>query len=373
MRNKILFIIIFSVLAVKSEHLFISVLSDKKISSVIITSSVGEYEIINDNQKISDLNPLSILNISVLNKKILLRNMADTIGIYDSLFINSLDSVNVLELKAINKTKFNRYYDDNLIITVKDGSLFFINNVDINKYVAGVVKSEGGYNKHIEYYKVQAIICRTYALREKEKHIDEKFQLCDMVHCQVYAGKSRDSLINKAVDETRNLVLVDKNNNLISAVFHSNSGGQTLNSEDVWQESRPYLKAVVDTFSYNQKNSKWEKTIPFKSWNNYIYKKYRCSINDTCFKFIQENRINYIYIDSTKISLKDVRKDWDLKSTFFSIKQINSDTLLFEGKGYGHGVGLAQEGAMNMANYGYDYKTIINFYYNNVSIIKLAN
>jgi stage II sporulation protein D len=70
------------------------------------------------------------------------------------------------------------------------------------------------------------------------------------------------------------------------------------------------------------------------------------------------------------VPLKNVRTDLQLKSTFFSIFP-QGDTLVFKGRGFGHGVGMCQEGAMRMAKLGYKYPEVINFYYQKTQLIDL--
>ena len=119
-------------------------------------------------------------------------------------------------------------------------------------YIAGVSESESGKKDNIlEYYKVQAIICRTYALKNSGKHIKEGYNLCDQEHCQVYKGRCTNPEILLAVSKTTGIIIVDRYNQPINAAFHANCGGQTLNSEDVWSKPLDYLKSVPDTFCRN--------------------------------------------------------------------------------------------------------------------------
>src|SRR5208337_2379392 len=101
----------------------------------------------------------------------------------------------------------------------------------------------------------------TYALKNSRKHITEGYNLCDMVHCEVYKGRCTKPEIILAVSKTSGEVIVDKDNQLINAAFHANCGGQTVNSEDVWSKSATYLKSVNDTFCINMPKARWEKTI----------------------------------------------------------------------------------------------------------------
>jgi len=86
------------------------------------------------------------------------------------------------------------------------------------------------------------------------------------------------------------------------------------------------------------------------------------------FESIQQHRTVYYQVGDNKIEFRKIREDLNLKSAFFSV--VYDDGLfILKGKGYGHGVGLSQEGAINMARKGYHYSDILNFYYHNIHII----
>jgi stage II sporulation protein D len=70
--------------------------------------------------------------------------------------------------------------------------------------------------------------------------------------------------------------------------------------------------------------------------------------------------------------LADIRTDLELRSTFFTM-EVKNDSILIHGKGYGHGVGMSQEGAMEMAKQGYSFSDILRFYFYNVKIIEMAD
>jgi stage II sporulation protein D len=98
-----------------------------------------------------------------------------------------------------------------LHIKLKNEQLLFVNDVNFEKYIAGVVEAEGGPNAPLEYFKTQAILCRTYAMKYYNKHLNEGFNLCDEVHCQAYKGRvSKNEDILKAAIETSGLVIVDQ-------------------------------------------------------------------------------------------------------------------------------------------------------------------
>ena len=269
-----------------------------------------------------------------------------------------------------------RIYDDGLEISSQNNFIRILNTVDIEHYTCGVIQAEVGKMNPLEFDKVKAIIIRTYSLSNLRKHETENYHLCDQVHCQVYRGKSEVDNIVKAVEQTKGMVLVDTSIALVNASFFSNCGGQTCNSEDVWLKALPYLRSVKDTFCHAQPDAYWEKKIDERYWLGYFEKKFKYPVNDSSARkkilsFAQDERKIYLTETPVKIPLKVLRDDWKLKSTFFSVEE-KDDVIILKGRGFGHGVGLCQEGAMRMAKLGYGYRQIIDFYYQDVTLIDLA-
>jgi stage II sporulation protein D len=196
------------------------------------------------------------------------------------------------------------------------------------------------------------------------------------VHCQAYYGKPKDLSIYTAIEETKGKVVVDENLNLIIAAFHSNSGGQTANSEDVWGAKTSYLRSVNDSFSIKMPNSKWERRMLTDDWLTYLKLKHNYPIEkeeakSAAINFTQTQRKMFLECNANKVPLKNVRTDLQLKSTYFTISPINNDSIIFKGRGFGHGLGMCQEGAMRMSKLGYKYPEIISFYYRNIQLIDL--
>jgi len=235
------------------------------------------------------------------------------------------------------------------------------------------IQSEAlGSSNDLDFFKIQAIISRTYAIANLRKHRKDNYNLCDGVHCQAYKGRNITPVISQAVKETAGLVLVDQNRKMISAAFHANSGGQTINSEDVWNMPTSYLKSVVDTFSFDMRGSAWQRVYTTKEWLDLLHKHYKYDIHDNAkcekaFNFEQNQRKTHFH---ENIPLRDMRNDLGLRSTFFSVRQ-EGDTVILEGRGYGHGVGLSQEGAVRMIREGYSVEDVLKFYYKDVGLIKI--
>ena len=193
-------------------------------------------------------------------------------------------------------------------------------------------------------------------------------------HCiligKAYHGKTFYAPIFEAAMQTRGAVIVDSDIQLITAAFHSNCGGQTVNSEDVWSKPLYYLRSVKDTFCLNKRNSVWQKEISKSSWNAYLTAHLPSSVLDTAFNSYKPT-CRQTYFPASQLSFEDIRNKFRLKSTFFRAME-QGNHVVIDGKGYGHGVGLCQEGAMEMAALGYNYSQILHFYYSGVHIIDLS-
>ena len=195
------------------------------------------------------------------------------------------------------------------------------------------------------------------------------------MHCQAYNRKPKSVLIKEAALETNGIVIVDSDINLIVATFYSNCGGETAKSEEVWREKLYYLRTVKDTFCLNENNAVWTKNIPKYKWKNYLITNGfpKENLNDECgLEYFQNYREQFFEDQNVQIPFTKIRSDFRLKSAQFNVIP-NGDFVKLEGKGFGHGVGLCQEGAMKMAKTGYSYIDILHFYYKNVHMIHLES
>ena len=278
------------------------------------------------------------------------------------------------KLTPVGQKATSRVYEGDVIGLPVSGRLQLVNQLDLERYVPGVIEAEGGSKHDIEYYKVQAIISRTYVCANLRRHEAEGFNVCDGTHCQVYHGRPRhEPLVTVATEQTDDIVIVDQNIDLITAAFHSNCGGHTVNAECVWSKPLSYCVGVRDTFCLVMPNSNWEKSVPADQWTHYLSSK-RVPLDDTThlspMSYFPGEKQEY-FVDSTlKIPTKVIRHDFKLKSAFFTVHQFGPN-VTFIGQGFGHGVGLCQEGAMRMAILGYSYTDIVHFYYTDVHLIPL--
>jgi stage II sporulation protein D len=250
--------------------------------------------------------------------------------------------------------------------------LVIVNSCEIEDYVAGVARAESGRGKNIEYFKTQAVIARTYTYKYFDKHNNDRYNLCDDTHCQAFSGITTDTVILRAVRETEGMVIVTSDSSLIFSAFHSNCGGETSPSEYVWLSPQPYLVKVADPFCVKSQNAFWEKMISLKRFSEVLKKNNYAgpADNSSFFAYSQPSRTSDYQIEGFRMPLRILRDELDLKSTWFSVIP-QDDSLYIRGKGYGHGAGLCQEGAMVMAAEGSDFREIIRFYYPGVMVTEI--
>lgn len=353
-------------------YLEIKVFTGYNITSISFTPLSGKYSVYFADKQITDILKNQSITLKVEKDSIRVMKGTANLGIFTSLNLSGGGLLNSFKVKPANTDIKERIYDDDLSLSVVDGKFLIINHVEIESYVAGVVQSEGGGSaKDNDFYLVQAITCRTYALNNIKKHSKEGFNLCDSMHCQLYQNRCKNYEILAATYKTAGDVIVDKDNKMISAAFHANSGGQTVNSEDVWSIPTSYLKSVKDTFSIKMPNATWEYKILQTNWLDYLSTRFSYNITDPAKKNFalsyKQNTRQVYFADSIPLTI--IRQDLGLKSTWFSIVDQQGGYLLFKGKGYGHGVGLSQQGAIRMAQLGYSYMDIIKFYYKDVNVV----
>ena len=148
----------------------------------------------------------------------------------------------------INGQKYRYRGNMEINIDKEHGKLNAINIIGIEEYLYGVLKKEISPRWPAEALKAQAVAARTFAIFNMNKYIDKGYNICASTNSQAYGGVNHeDSLTNKAVDETRGVIITYKGKP-INAVYHSDSGGYTEDSENVWGSFLPYLRSVKSKF-----------------------------------------------------------------------------------------------------------------------------
>ena len=359
-----------------TQELNIGILRAYTITDVLVSYHKGSYNIYGDSLKKFTILPTESVEIKRVGNRLKLIQGVTDLGTYDTIRVEETlpdHSFRIQGLKPYKRKE--RKYQNNLLMTIDaEKGIKIINVVEMPNYLAGVIESEGGGGRHLEYYKVQAVLSRTYVLGHLNKHAKEGFNVCDRVHCQAYHKMlTHTPSIEQAVKATKHIVMVDKNLKLADGFFFANCGGQTSESDFVWNNPVPYCRSVKDTFCIHTRQAHWTKKIKRSEWENYLVKQFGYPVNDSIwgpllYSFTQQQRMAFYQIPQLGIPLRDLRVHFKLKSTWFDV-YLEGDYVVLNGRGFGHGVGLCQEGAMKMAKYGYSYDKIMRFYFSGVHLI----
>lgn len=257
------------------------------------------------------------------------------------------------------------HYTGNIEVWKSDRGLFVINELPLEDYVESVVAAEVGKNWEFEALKAQAVIARTYAVYRKSMNGGAKYDLTSSVLHQVYKGNNSEAQFAAAVRETAGEILTYEGRP-IEAFYHSTSGGMTEDPEEVFGKSYPYLRPV-ETSCEQSPYWVWERKIPLEEIEKALNLKGVKQI--TISSLTSTGRARELSFETGEglknFKATDMRKllGWSrLPSTNFRLN-VTGDSVIFEGKGYGHGVGLCQWSALKMAKDGKNYREILSYFY----------
>jgi stage II sporulation protein D len=182
--------------------------------------------------------------------------------------------------------------------------------------------------------------------------------------------------VEEAVRATAGLIALDGFGEPIDAVFSANCGGQSANSEEVWTASSSYLKSTESYDHYREfRNSAWTYTTSVQDLITLFSKYYKTSI--LSWEVIPDGsgRVRQLVFNGNPkmvISGTELRSLLKLKSTKFRMYQIQSQ-MFFAGQGFGHGVGMCQDGAYKLSTLGWNYENILRHFYQGVSLLSISD
>ena len=279
-----------------------------------------------------------------------------------------------------NNYKFD--FNENKYVRVKRDSTGTIERVPFEEYIIGVVAGEMPASFDIEALKAQAVAARSYVLTKMNQNRNNAYDVVDTISNQVYLDDSKlrsnwgsnydinISRIMEAVISTRGKYLT-YNGEVVNAFFFSTSVGKTENCVDVFGGNLPYLVSV---------DSSWDEEVSpvFAVEKNYTLNDfyaglelpYADDISIDILDTTSTGRIKKIKINDKEFTGSEVASLLSLRSAFFEITQ-DGDEVIIDTKGYGHGVGMSQYGALGMARNGYNYEEILKHYYTDVEISNL--
>ena len=272
----------------------------------------------------------------------------------------------------------NLYKGDILIKATPEGRLDIIEYLSLEEYLYGVLPSEMSPDWPLEALKAQAVASRTYALKFINPARD--YDITNGVEMQVYNGTNKiNSRIIEAVNSTRGEVLKYKGK-LVTAFFHACCGGHTASVKSAWGEDviKP-LYGVPDPFCSPSRHSRWELYLSSADLLKFIQSQGSTALKIKSMKLNQKDRsgraVSFKFATdsgSQVVQTAELRKrfgTFEFRSTYITgISSVKGGYEL-TGRGWGHGVGMCQEGAKYMALKGRHYKRILRHYYPGAAIL----
>jgi stage II sporulation protein D len=251
-------------------------------------------------------------------------------------------------------------------------TLLLVNEVALEEYVAGTVRAEAPERWPIESLRALAVAARTYAVFHQQKNGDKPAHLAASSQHQNYIGRVMEGPAWEATQTTVGQVLTWQGS-IFPTFYHSDSGGFTEPPQNVFSGERiPPLPGVRDEFSLESPNYTWAVTLPL----GVIAERLRqggLDVGEIRDLEVVERSLSFrvarLQVEHSKgttpVRGPDFRRlvGYDvLKSTLF-VPVVTEGAVRFEGRGWGHGVGLSQFGAKGMADRGYAYAQILAHFY----------
>ncbi|MCA9727236.1 MAG: SpoIID/LytB domain-containing protein [Candidatus Eisenbacteria bacterium] len=322
-------------------------------------------------------------------------------NVADTLFAFPLDPEHPLRLDE-------RAYRGELLLFSNGDGIVVVNVIDLESYVAGVVPLEIGAQPppRAEAIKAQAVAARSYTLAQLRRWAGRGFDLLSTVDDQAYGGVDAEAAwCTKATEATRGVVAVDGDRRPIVAFYSSTCGGHSAEPSEVWgKPGAPYLKGirdktkrVSDSFCSISPRYNWteiwegsafeemlDRSLPNQvaSWNREKYGRLRSmevasrGPSKRVSRLVLEFERGTVELGGDAIRWAIRRPNGEaLRSCMLTdIAVDRSDGRVvrvgIKGRGFGHGVGLCQFGAMGMSEHGYDYRDILRFYYRGSDVLR---
>ncbi len=274
------------------------------------------------------------------------------------------------EYLTVNGKRYRGQID--ISVDAEHGGLLVVNYLPLELYLQGVVPREVPAAWPAEALKVQAVAARTFALYKMSGRAKYAYDVDASVNSQVYGGlDSEKKRSNEAVAATRGRVMIYQDK-FIAAFYHANCGGATANVRNVWGGEMAYLGGVSCGFCEEGPHYSWEYSMSQEDLTTRLQK--RNSRLGRVKRIEPAKRDHSGRLRTVKITHSLGQEDMKaaafrmlvgpdkIRSTKFYVENQRA-AIQFKGQGWGHGVGLCQEGARGMARSGFTYRDILRHYY----------
>ena len=270
-----------------------------------------------------------------------------------------------------------------------------IHALELEDYIVGSILAEADIRgldaeQASRVIQTQAILARTYALFNRGRHGGEGFDLCATTHCQVYRSLETMSaeavqLATAAARDTAGLIL-SYEGHAINAVYHADCGGGTSDAAVAWGGvSPPYLRRVADPYCQRSHPPPWrfemDRSVLLDALQDDPARRVGTTLrNIQIAERDQSGRVVRAVVEGNEASA-DVRGEElrrvisgrfganSVRSTRFSV-QLDGDRIVFEGRGFGHGIGLCQRGTVERVKAGHAPMTVLTYYYPGTSLTR---
>ena len=309
---------------------------------------------------------------------------------------------NGIQLTSLERQCGNPVYQGTIEIQRTDQGFTVINELPLETYLEAVVPSEMPSTYQKEALKAQAVCARTYAWKQMQEGRLSKYgaDVDDSVNYQVYQNISPQQKTSEAVRETEGKILC-QNGEPVQAYYFSTSSGAT-STDEIWgaEEPAPYLKSVDCRFDAEEPWSRWETEILWETLESRAREiqgdsgkllgvsAFRVNqsgavtglqINTETGDFLVETEYeirHFLSPEGSMITEKDgtqVQGGKLLPSAYFEISAKPGESVVLTGGGYGHGVGMSQTGADQMAEQGYTCQEILEYFFKNIEILQIGS
>lgn len=286
--------------------------------------------------------------------------------------------------KVLRDSKLESYsYEGDFVVVYDQASIQkpiqIINVIDPEKYIQGVVPSEVSTGWPKEALRAQAVAARSYAwwtvLNSRNKPT-QSYDLDDTIAYQAYLGISRKFAdTDAAVTDTSRLVMKYAGK-VIKAYFSADSGGKTESEANVFGDDLPYCKSKNELYDVSKTQTEWEKTFSYDELARTFSSSLQLLMVEPA-DLNESGRASLVTLVSAngkrvKIRGSEFRRTLRLRSTLFELNTIMENgvkMLQIKGKGFGHGVGMAQIGAKEYASQmRWTFDQIVKFYYTGITL-----
>ena len=289
---------------------------------------------------------------------------------------SELHVTGIYQVASSNATPLHA--DFPVTVRASDGKLLLTASMPMDEYIAGVLAGETGSFKSDEALKAMAVAARTYALHFGARHAIDGFDFCDSTHCQNLRLGDVTPRLRKIVESTAGEVLW-YDGEPAATYYHANCGGTTEDGRYILgndEQRAPYLQQHSDTYCIRSNNNRWRSEVSKSDLQRALAAE---GINvpgrirtvavaqrtaSGRVEFLTVTGSHSITVPGLTFRLAVGREvGWDrLKSNLYDVR-VESDRIVFNGRGSGHGVGLCQVGAEVMGEEGKSYREILSFYY----------